>query len=36
MVSSAITLSTVVLFLPLIGMIVLLFIREDTQRDYIK
>jgi NADH-quinone oxidoreductase subunit M len=36
MVSSAITLSTVVLFLPLIGMIVLLFLREDTQRDYIK
>ncbi|MBL8153434.1 MAG: NADH-quinone oxidoreductase subunit M [Anaerolineae bacterium] len=30
------TLSTVVLFLPLIGMIVLLFIREDKQRDYIK
>jgi len=35
-VSSAISLSTVVLFLPLVGMIVLLFMREQTQGEYIK
>ncbi len=36
MVNTAISLSTVVLFLPLIGMIVLLFMREDTQEETIK
>lgn len=36
MVSSAISLATVVLFLPLIGMIVLLFMREETQHENIK
>jgi NADH-quinone oxidoreductase subunit M len=34
--NSALSLSTVVLFLPLIGMIVLLLMREETQHEYIK
>lgn len=36
MIGSAISLSTVVLFLPLIGMLALLFMREETQRENIK
>jgi NADH-quinone oxidoreductase subunit M len=34
--NSALTLVTVVLFLPLIGFFILLFLREDTQADKIK
>jgi NADH-quinone oxidoreductase subunit M len=36
MVSSALSLSTVVLLLPLVGMVVLLFMREETQRREIR
>jgi NADH-quinone oxidoreductase subunit M len=36
MVSSALTLTTVVLFLPIVGLIILLFLREETQTETIK
>lgn len=35
-ITSGLSLSTVVLFLPLIGMLVLLFLREETQSEQIK
>jgi NADH-quinone oxidoreductase subunit M len=35
-VSSALSLSTVVLFIPIVGLIILLFLREETQRETIK
>src|SRR6185369_17482724 len=35
-VSSAISLATVVLFIPIVGLIILLFLREDTQHEQIK
>jgi NADH-quinone oxidoreductase subunit M len=36
MESSAISLATVVLFIPIVGLIILLFLREDTQHEQIK
>lgn len=35
-VSSALSISTVVLFIPIVGLIILLFLREETQRETIK
>src|SRR5215207_3045174 len=35
-VSSAITLATVVLFIPIVGLIILLFLNEETQHETIK
>ncbi|MBL8165896.1 MAG: NADH-quinone oxidoreductase subunit M, partial [Anaerolineae bacterium] len=36
MENSAVTLASVLLFMPLVGMLVILFLREDTQLSYIK
>ncbi len=36
MESSALSLATVMLFIPIVGLVILLFLREDTQRDAIK
>ncbi len=35
-VSSAVSLTSVMLFIPIVGLIILLFLREDTQREAIK
>lgn len=35
-VSSAITLATVVLFIPIVGLIILMFLKEETQQETIK